>query len=130
MRKFISAIISLCLLSGIFPIECQAKEKLVTPELINVNVNGEDTSVLSAKIKKVQYMSLRDLAHSANGSDRQFNISVNKEKTTINIYSNTPYKPEGNEATLRDNKPQKAVAFKGKWIFHYISRNACDAKYR
>lgn len=116
MKKFISIIVLICLMIGLFPPNCFAGEPVVTPQLIIINVNGENVSVLSVKIKNEQYLKLRDIAYYANGSDRQFNIIEVKKKAIVNIYSNTPYKSIGNQASLKNNKPQKALLFKGKYF--------------
>ena len=117
MKKIISIFILCCLIIGLIPANCYANQIVVTPKLININVNGENTSVLSVKIKNEPYIKLRDIAYYANGSDRQFNVREDKNKTSINIYSNTPYKSIGNEASLKNNKSQEALLFKGKYFF-------------
>lgn len=80
-----------------------------TPTASKVLVNGEITSFEAYNIEGNNYFKLRDLAKAVNGTQKQFDVSWNGEKKTIDLISNKAYKVVGGEMTPGDGNEKTPV---------------------
>lgn len=79
------------------------------PTSSKVLVNGKTVSFDSYTINGSNYFKLRDLAKAVSGTQKQFDVTWDGEKKTINLISNKEYTAVGYELTPGDGKAKAPV---------------------
>lgn len=80
-----------------------------TPTSGKVLVNGKTVSFDAYTINGNNYFKLRDLAKAVNGTEKQFDVTWDGTKKTINLVSGKAYTAVGGEMTLGDGKAKTPV---------------------
>ncbi len=82
----------------------------IMPSESAVFVNGEPKTFEAYNINNNNYFKLRDIAKVISGTEKQFNVSWNGEKSCIELLSGKPYKNVGGEMSKGDGKPKTAIS--------------------
>ncbi|WFA08924.1 stalk domain-containing protein [Tissierella sp. Yu-01] len=75
----------------------------------SVLVNGEKVGFESYNINDNNYFKLRDLAKIVSGTEKQFDVKWNNDKSAIELVSNAPYTEVGGELVAGDGVEKTAV---------------------
>lgn len=88
------------------PVETPVTVKEVTAAVTSskVIVNGKQVAFDAYNIEGSNYFKLRDLAMVLNGSEKQFEVTWDKEKNAINLISGEAYTSVGGELTAGSSK--------------------------
>lgn len=86
------------------------------PTKSTVLVDSEQVAFEAYMIENSNYFKLRDFAYAVNGTDKQFEVEWDSEKSAINLVSNQSYTSNGQELKKGDGKP-KAPALNGSKIY-------------
>ncbi|MFV0517994.1 MAG: D-alanyl-D-alanine carboxypeptidase family protein [Aminipila sp.] len=83
---------------------------MVSPLTVKINVDGNASSLkaYSSSYENNNFICLRDVAQALNGTDKQFNVTYDKEKKAVNLIKGKPYVPVGNEGAGGNRKVQWA----------------------
>ena len=81
-----------------------------TPTKDAVLVNGKTVSFEAYKIDGSNYFKLRDIAMVLSGSTKQFNVTWNAEKSSIDLSSQTAYTIVGKELVISGNTSDLSAA--------------------
>ncbi len=82
----------------------------IRPSSSAVFVDGESKTFDAYNIGGNNYFKLRDVATVMSGTEKQFNVTWNGEKSCIELISGKPYKPVGGEMSKGDGKPKTAIS--------------------
>lgn len=99
------------------PVETPVTVKEVTATVTSskVLVNGNQVAFDAYNIEGSNYFKLRDLAMVLNGSEKQFEVTWDKEKNAINLISGEAYTSVGGELTAGSGKASvKGITTKSK----------------
>ena len=86
------------------------------PTSSTVLVNGNDTAFDAYEINGNNYFKLRDLAHTLNGTAKQFNVGYDNTTDSISLTSKNAYTAVGGEMTGKGNGTKVAVPTSSKII--------------
>ncbi len=78
-----------------------------------VLVNGKEVAFEAYNIGDSNHFKLRDLAMAFNGSEKQFGVTWDGEKSMIGLLSKTAYAPVGGELVTGDGQSKLATAYAG-----------------
>ncbi len=78
-----------------------------TPTASKVLVNKEERAFEAYNIKGNNYFKLRDLAFVVNGTNKQFEVTWDGQKNSINLVSNKEYTSVGGEMAVNGNATSK-----------------------
>ncbi len=79
------------------PADTQVQEATAVPTASKVVVDGNDVSFEAYNIDGYNYFKLRDLAMAVTGSEKQFEVTWDAEKSAINLVSGEAYTTVGGE---------------------------------
>jgi len=79
------------------------------PIASKVLVNGTPIEFDAYTINNNNYFKLRDLAQAVNNTEKNFEVTWDGAKNAINLISNKPYTPAGDELTKGDGKAKDAT---------------------
>jgi len=79
------------------------------PTTSNVLVNGKAVEFEAYNINGNNYFKLRDLAQAVNNTEKNFEVTWDGNNNAINLISNKPYTPVGNELSKGDGKEKEAL---------------------
>ena len=91
MRKTQILLLTMFLTMAMTPAVAEAKTYKATPTDQTVTLNGVKVDFAAYNIEGNNYFKLRDLAAAMDGTEKNFNISYNREKDSVEITSLTPY---------------------------------------
>lgn len=91
------------------PTAAKLAQELALPTSSKVMVNGEMVSFDAYLIKDYTYFKLRDLAMALTSTEKQFEVSWNNNKQSINLTSDKAYTSVGGEFMPADKSNQKAI---------------------
>ncbi len=80
----------------------------VAPTASKIYVDGKEMQFEAYNIDDNNHFKLRDIAKAISGSEKQFEVSWDGEKSAINLISNSPYTEVGGELVLGDGTIKKA----------------------
>jgi len=83
-------------------------ERVAKPISATVLVNGKPVEFDAFNIEGNNYFKLRDIAYVLNDTEKQFNLNWDADYSIIDINSDTPYTPVGNE--MADKYTENKVA--------------------
>ncbi len=86
MKKFLSLLLTLTLITGLF-CTCTFAET----NGIKLSLNGEVRSLVAYNIKDNNYFKLRDIANLLKGTEAEFDVIWNESRGAIELLTNTPY---------------------------------------
>jgi len=79
------------------------------PTTSKVLVNGKAVEFEAYNINGNNYFKLRDLAQAVNNTEKNFEVTWDGNNNAINLISNKPYTPVGNELSKGDGKEKEAL---------------------
>ncbi|WP_433921149.1 subtype B tannase [Paenibacillus taichungensis] len=88
-----------------------------TSDNITVKVNNEDVAASTYEHDGSVYLKLRDLAMAVAGSDKQFEITWEPTKKTVNLVSGKSYTPNGGELAGTTSLASEQVTSKASTIY-------------
>lgn len=88
-----------------------------TSDNITVKVNNEDVAASTYEHDGSVYLKLRDLAMAVTGSDKQFEITWEPTKKTVNLVSGKSYTPNGGELAGTTSLASEQVTSKASTIY-------------
>ncbi|HHV98709.1 MAG TPA: hypothetical protein GXX36_03905 [Clostridiaceae bacterium] len=91
------------------PSDNSGTKVIVQPNKSTVLVNGRKIAFDSYNIGGYNYFKLRDLAQAVNGTNKNFEVTWDGAKNAINLFSNRPYTPVGNELKTSPNLTSKVA---------------------
>lgn len=91
------------------PVTAAPTATVATPTSSKVLVNGKDTSFDAYTINGNNYFKLRDLALVVSGTEKQFEVKWDGEKSAINLISSQAYTTVGGEMAAGDGKEKAPV---------------------
>lgn len=80
----------------------------VAPTASKIYVDGKEMQFEAYNIDDNNHFKLRDIAKAISGSQKQFEVSWDGEKSAINLISNSPYTEVGGELVIGDGTIKKA----------------------
>jgi len=83
---------------------------IAQPNKSTVLVNGKKIAFDSYNIDGYNYFKLRDLAQAVNGTEKNFEVTWDGTRNAINLFSNRPYTPVGNELQSSANFTSKVAS--------------------
>lgn len=89
-------------------------EKVAKPTSSKVLVDNKSVDFEAYNIEGSNYFKLRDFAYAVIGTPKQFQVDWDAEKGAIDLISNSPYTPEGNELVRGNGKEKSSVISKAK----------------
>lgn len=86
---------------------------MVSPIVVKSQVDGKNVNLkgYSASYDRNNFINIRDFASAVNGSNKQFNITYDHSKKSINILIGEPYSPTGNENVIEERSVQWSSSF-------------------
>ncbi|MEG2176016.1 MAG: hypothetical protein RRY97_03995 [Oscillibacter sp.] len=79
------------------------------PTVSPVTLNSKPVTLEAYNIEGNNYFMLRDIASILSGTEKQFNVSYDKEKKAVVLTPKTAYAPVGGELAAGSGKAQSAV---------------------
>lgn len=109
-RKLSVLLVLMVLLSIALPVFAVESSSLnVKPTVSKVLVNGEELVFDAYNINGNNYFKLRDLAKVVSGTEKQFEVKWDNEKSAINLVSNESYTEVGGELAVGDGSAKIAT---------------------
>jgi hypothetical protein len=107
MRKRVLSLITALLI--ILTFVPYAESAVITASTSQVYINNKAVTFSVYSIAGNSYFKLRDLAYSLNGTEKQFDASLNSAGNAINLTTGTAYTAVGGEMSIGDNAVRRVA---------------------
>lgn len=81
----------------------------VAPTESKIYVDGKEVQIEGYNIDDNNHFKLRDIAKAVSGSEKQFEVTWDAERSAVDLISNTPYTEVGGELVLGDGTVKRAL---------------------
>jgi len=100
LKKALCLTMLLSILISVMGVTAAADSMSALPSSSKILLNGSSVSLQAYNIEGHNYFKLRDLALILSGTDKQFDVSFDREANAINIFTGSPYTPVGGEGIV------------------------------
>lgn len=110
LKRHISVLAAVILLFMLIPVTGHANGVTASKNTIIISVDGSDYLLDAYNIGNYNYFKLRDIAYILSGTEKQFDVTWDGSKKTINLLSGKSYTAVGNELSVtHDNIKKTAI---------------------
>lgn len=103
MKKVLSMLLAVIILSSVFTMTAFAETTTANPTTSKVLINGEEKSFEAYNINDNNYFKLRDIAFCLSATDKRFAIDWQAETNTAFLETDREYMPVGGELVIGSN---------------------------